>query len=115
MKFIASLIVCLTANEVLATDDSFGEKRQALCANDPGFYGSLYEPRMFLDLYRNQSNEIKHGFSANMMASNIGEYGDLARLNLFKDANCSSDDSTMVGPGYDWHESSSHENGSYHI
>ena len=82
MKFIASLIACLTANKVLAQTTT----KEAYCLNFPGFYNS--GTRVLFDLYQSGPDDDVEVFKYNMLGTGIGHSGDKLIVNGFEFADC---------------------------
>merc|ERR1712038_1306861 len=96
MKFIASLLASLTAQQVLAKD-WFLDKKQAYChyAQD---YNDWTQPRMMFGLKQKGSDEDVKSFKIGMQAFNMGEKDDTLHINRFEEINCGGD-ATIVDGG----------------
>ena len=106
MKFIASLVACLAANQVLAADEPKGakghypwwiERKLAYChyAEDIDDWTA---PRFLFNLHQKGSDDDVYGFKIGMQGYNFGEGGDKLSVNRFEEADCAGD-ATSVSDG----------------
>ena len=101
MKLVASLIACLTANEVMAAGsakghwDWFFDRKYAYCHSAEDFY-NWTAPRMLFDLSQNGPDDNVKRFKMGMVAYNIGEDGDMLSINRFDGEDCAGDATTVV-------------------